>query len=174
MVMSCLVEPLVAPLVGRGAGARPAGSRGARTGLQSSRLSRTALLMSAVMAIGGVSAENLLDSKRDGRAEKVTKNPHKRPDAIPLRDVAKVFGKAKTFPREDERLQVPAPALAPRFEWDAVWASRLRHADDISRDLGRALGRGRRADRIGRSKPIPLLCFGSGEFRSGPSSPVFA
>lgn len=167
MVMSCLVEPLVAPLVGRGAGARPG-----RSALQRSRLSRTALLMTAVMAIGGTTSDDLLDAKAS-KTVRVTKSPHKKPAPIPLRDVAKVFGKVKTFIREDERFSLAKPSLAPRFEWDAVWASRLRHADDIS-GSGRALGRGRRADRVGRSRTLPFLCFGSGEYRSGPSSPVFA
>lgn len=168
MVMSCLVEPLIPPLVGRGAAARPG-----RTRLRTSGLAKTALLMSAVMAVGGVSAEAATRSA-EAAPKHAVKSPHKKPAPIPLRDVARVFGKLKAFVREGDALSVIRPGLAPRFEWDAVWASRLRHAVDVGRDPGYGLGRGRRADRIGRSRSTTFLRFGSGEFRSGPSSPVFA
>ncbi|MEL6186479.1 MAG: hypothetical protein AAFU79_17800 [Myxococcota bacterium] len=169
MVMSCLVEPLVPPLVGRGASARPG-----RTRLRASGLAKTALLMSAVMAVGGVSAEASARAL-DEAPKHAVKSPHKRPAPIPLRDVAKVFGKLKTFLREEETPRMARPGLAPRFEWDAVWASRLRHAVDVGRDPGGCgLGRGRRSDRLGRSRSTTFLRFGSGEFRSGPSSPIFA
>lgn len=133
--------------------------------------------MTAVMAVGGTTAGDLLERGSDASraAEKTYRNPHKKPAPIPLRDVAKVFGYAKaTHNREREGFSLARPGLAPRFEWDAVCASRLRHAFDLTRDPGSVLGRGRSTERIHRSRTSPFLRFGSGTFRSGPSSPLFA
>lgn len=166
--MSCLVEPLVAPLVGRGAGAR-------RTSLARSRLAASALVMSAVMAVATpVTAGDLLERDAATReAEKAYRNAHKRPEPVPYRDVGWVFGheRARHEPERD-RIRIDRPGLAPRFEWDAVWASRLKHALDWTRDPGPTLSRARRTERLVRSKRDPFLRFGSGPYRSGPSSPL--
>jgi hypothetical protein len=168
--MSCLVEPLVAPLVGRSANVRAR-----RSGVARSRLGASALLMTAVMAVGThATAGDLLERDAKTRAaEKTHRNAHKPGDAVPLRDVGRVFGHQKALhDPEREGVRVPRPGLAPRFEWDAILASRARHAIDLTRAPSPGLGRGVRADRLSRSRPPTFLRFGSGEHRSGPPSPV--
>lgn len=169
MVMSCLVEPLVGPLVGRRTNVS-----GRRTGLKRSRLSASALFVSAIMAMGSTTAGDVLD--RDARirdAEKSYRNAHKRPDPIPLRDVGRVFGKVKAIHNPDEeKLRVLRQGLAPRFEWDAIHASRLKHATDLTRDPGPTLTRARRTSRLVSSKSLAFLRFASGKHRSGAYSPT--
>ena len=169
--MSCLVEPLVSPLVGRGADVRAR-----RTGLARSRLAASALMMTAVMAVGSTTAGDLIDRTDAVReAERVYRNPHKPPAPIPYHEVARVFGHVKVIHEpEKQGVRVARPGLAPRFEWDAIWASRLKHACDSSPGSGSVLTRGRRAARLSRSRSTTFLRFGSGLHRSGPSSPALA
>lgn len=162
--MSSLVEPLVAPLV-----TPLVGGRGRRTGIVRSRLAASALLMTAVMAVSTDTAQSLPDTSPEPTVER---NAHRPPAPIPMRDVARVFGHAKAIEVERVRLVTPRPGLAPRFEWDAIQASRLRHATDLSAATAHGLVRARSLDRLGRSRPPTFTLFGSGEHRSGSSAPV--
>ena len=99
------------------------------------------------------------------RAPKVLRNAHAKPDPIPSRVLL-----AEAARREDDIVE--RPALAPEFEWDAVEASRRRHAWDIVRDTGPGLGLGRRIDRL-TAVLRPFLLFHSGWHQSGASSPAF-
>lgn len=164
MVLSCLVEPLVQPLVGRGTR-----GPGRRTALSRSRLASTALAMSALLAVAtSADASDLLEGRTAPEAEQVQRNAHAKPAPIPYRVVLEQFTAAR---REDDHL-VAQPGLAPEFEWDAVLAHRLRHSRDIVRDIGPGLGLGRRLDRLLSSAQLTFHLFASGQHQSGAPNPV--
>lgn len=167
MVMSCLVEPLVQPLV-----SSVVGGRGRRTGSVRSRLAASAMMMSAVMALGTPSPLDAAET-RDA-APTVERNAHKPPAPVPLRDVPRVFGGVKAIFDLKGLPRVAKPWLAPRFEWDAIWASRLRHACDLMTDPGPVLGRARRRSRVEGAWPPTFLRFGSGVHLAGASGPLAA
>lgn len=162
VVASCLVEPLVRPLVpgrgGGGGGPRP----GSRTALRG-KLAATALACSMLMAVTtNATASELLEAPE---APRVHRNAHAKPDPIPSHERL-----AEVARREDDI--VARPALAPEFEWDAVEASRRRHARDIVRDTGPGLGLGRRLDRL-TAVLRSFLLFSSGWHHSGAPNPAF-
>src|SRR5687767_8119955 len=78
MVLSCLVEPLVSPLTGRGT----SGHR--RSALTGTRLAMTALAASALVALSGATLKNE-KIYAPAKAEKVVQNAHKKPEATPYR-----------------------------------------------------------------------------------------
>ncbi len=159
MVLSCLVEPLVSPLIGRGAS-----GPGRRSGLGRSRLAATALIASALL----VSAKGLpsVDELKQETTE-VARNAHKKPDPIPYHQILAQFVR-----REDDQ-RVLALVEAPAFEWDAITAHRLKHSRDLVRDTGPGLGHGLRIDRTRRARQTFLL-FLSGRHLSGSPAHAFA
>lgn len=162
MVLSCLVEPLVSPLIGRGAG-----GPGRKSGFRRSRLGATALAASALLvcAQGLPSADDLLKEKNE---ERVVCNAHAKPAPIPSRvQLAELLAV-----REDEAPELAAPVEAPEFEWDAVFAHRLKHSRDIVRDTGPGLGLGLRIDRTRGAVSRTFCLFASGQHRSGAPNPA--
>jgi hypothetical protein len=154
MVLSCLVEPLVSPLIGRGTG-----GPGRRSGVRRSRLAASALVTSALLicASSMPSADEMLEEK----TEEVARNAHKKPDPIPYREVLDEF-----VAREDKILSFDLIA-APEFESEAILLSRLRHSRDIVRDTGPGLGLGLRIDRTRSAANETFLLFASGKHLSG-------
>src|SRR3990170_3313570 len=127
MVLSCLVEPLVSPLVGRGTS-----GVGRRTALRRSRFASTALAATALLA-----ATTMVDASELRRGEtaehteaETAFNPHKRPDLAPARIVL-----ADLVRRADEGL-VMSPTEAPSFDQRAVFAHRLRHQARLDLEAG--------------------------------------
>ena len=163
MVKSSLVEPLVAPLVQPLVGGRRRG------GVVRSRLARTALMMSAVMVVATAAEPDAVETRTRAPSPTVERNAHRPPAPIPLRDVARVFGHAKAvFEADRATPRIGRPGLAPRFEWDAVWAARLEH--ERARPWTN-LVQGRWRDHLSRSRPPTYAMFGSGRHRSGPAGP---
>ena len=159
MVLSCLVEPLVSPLIGRGTG-----GPGRRSTIRRSRLAASALITSALLVCASSmpSADDLLEEKQ----EEVARNAHKKPDPIPYRQVLDEF-----IAREDKILSFDLIA-APEFESEAILLSRLKHSRDIVRDTGPGLGLGLRIDRTRSASNRNFLLFASGKHLSG--SPAHA
>lgn len=146
-------SPLVRPFVGR-----PSCARGARSGITRSRLARTALAASLLLAVATeASASELVQA--GGQAEVKAGTAHQRPRHPKL-------GFLDAFIPAPVAIRLRPPAEAPRFEWDAVLAQRLRHARDIVRD-GAALGAARRVDRLIRGRPPSVLRFYSGQPQAG-------
>ena len=106
-------------------------------------------------------ASELLEAEE---APRVQRNAHAKPDPVPSQELL-----AEAARREDNIVE--QPALTPDFEWDAVEASRRRHARDIVRDPGPSLGLGRRIGRL-TAVPRPYLLFQSGWHQSGAPNPV--
>ena len=156
MVLSCLVEPLVSPLIGRGAS-----GPGRRSGFRRSRLAASALVASALLVCASSmpSADDVLQEK-ETEAE-VVRNAHKKPDPIPYRQVLDSF-----IAREDKILSFDLIA-APDFESEAILMSRLKHSRDIVRDTGPGLGLGLRIDRTRSAANETFLLFASGKHLSG-------
>ena len=155
MVLSCLVEPLVSPRVGRG----PSGPR--RSRLSKSRLAATAIMVSALAAV----TTNVDAAEHESKAERIYRTAHKRPDPIPLREIV------AAHVAQANKDELPAPGEAPVFEWDAIFAHRLKHCRDIVRDQGPGLGLGRRLDRLSSAANTYHL-FMSGVHRSGTPYPI--
>lgn len=160
MVFSCLVEPLVQPLVGRRTGL----SGGA---LQKSRLAATALACTALMALAGTAEAAALAARakartaEPARAEASMRNAHAKPAPIPYRELLQTVFVTR---REDE---LEEPGLAPSFEQDALNAHRLKHKRDIARDQSPGLGLGVRIDRLRGGTLATFLRFGSGRHLAG-------
>lgn len=162
MVLSCLVEPLVPPLVGRGTDAAP--GRRSKSYLSRSRLASTALALSAVLATGtSAQAEDLLEGRVAPEPVHIHKHAHKKPDPIPYR----VMFEAVALVAQRERLPMAALHRAPDFEWDAVLAHRLKHSRDIARMPGPCLGHGTWLDRLATPDDTTFLLFSSGQHQSG-------
>lgn len=161
MVFSCLVEPLVKPLVGRGTS-----GPGRRTALRRSRLASTALAVSALMACATAADASLLDGHQKKQSE-VRCNAHAKPAPIPSRVE---LDRLATLRNEDEL--VAAPALAPDFEWEALSAAHLRHRRDIGLDTGSGLGLGKRLDRLLSPVESTFVLFSSGQHQSGAPNPA--
>lgn len=94
----------------------------------------------------------------------IRRNAHAKPAPIPSHELL-----AEAAQREDDIVE--RPGLAPEFEWDAVEASRRRHACDIVKAPGPSLGLGRRLDRL-TAALRPYLLFQSGWHRSGAPQPA--
>jgi hypothetical protein len=152
MVLSCLVEPLVSPLIGRGA------SGPGRSGIRRSRLAASALITSALFVCAS-SMPSLDDVKEEQPA--AVRNAHKKPDPIPYRQVL------DAFIARDEKIMCFDLIAAPEFESEAILMSRLKHSRDIVRDTGPGLGLGLRIDRTRRAANQTFLLFASGKHLSG-------
>lgn len=167
MVFSCLVEPLVAPLVGCGGGVRG-------SALTKSRLAATALACTALLALAGTAEANELAARAtEPAAAKVApekaavRNAHAKPAAIPYRVLLQTVFAAR---REDQLLA--EPGLAPSFEQDALDAHRLRRRPDSVLDLGPGLGLTQRIDRLYGGTLSTFLRFGSGRHLAGQPIPA--
>jgi hypothetical protein len=161
MVLSCLVEPLIAPLVGFGT----AGRR--RTALSGSRISVTAIAATALLALSGATIKgDKIKAPAPVKAEQTVKaNAHKRPDAIPYRvQFAHLF----IAPVKEDLLVEPGEAA--RFEQSSLHEHRLRHKRDIVRETSPCLGVALRRDRLRGGSADAWLRFGSGTHRSGQPS----
>ena len=125
-------------------------------------MAATALACSMLMAVTtNATASELLE---EPEAPRVQRNAHAKPAPVPSR-----IQLAEAAKREDDI--VIRPGLAPEFEWDAVEASRRRHARDIVRDTGPCLGLGRRLDRL-TAASRPFLLYQSGWHHSGAPQPA--
>jgi hypothetical protein len=153
MVLSCLVEPLVSPLIGRGAS-----GPGRRSGISRSRLAASALITSALLVCA-----SSIDSVDEVKAEEpaAQRNAHKKPDPIPYRQVL------DEFVARDEKIMSFDLIAAPDFESEAILMSRLKHSRDIVRDTGPGLGLGLRIDRTRSAANETFLLFASGKHLSG-------
>lgn len=158
MVLSCLVEPLVAPLTGRSA------SRG--SALSGSRLATTALAVGALLTLAQTAeARALAEQGGAPKAEAaVVHNAHAKPAPLPYRVLFQV---ELAIREEDAQDLLAPPAEAPSFEQHALDAHRLRHRRDIIRDGSPSLGLGRRLDRLFGGTSSTYLRFGSGRFLAG-------
>lgn len=163
MVLSCLVEPLVSPLVGRGTS-----GPGRKSGLRRSRFAATALAASALMAVSTcVDVSTLREEAKAAAPEaKVVRNAHRRPDATPYRVVLAAF-----LGREENPL-LAEPGEAPDFEHRALYVHRLRHRRDLGIDPGPVLGLGRRLDRLRPSALSAFRLFASATCRAGAPYPI--
>ena len=159
MVLSCLVEPLVSPLIGRGTGGPGRSAPMRRTGLGRSRLAASALITSALLiaASSMPSADEIVQEE----TTEVARNAHKKPDPIPYRQVL------DAFIARDEKVMSFDLIAAPEFESEAILMSRLKHSRDIVRDTGPGLGLGLRIDRTRRASQETFLLFASGRHLSG-------
>lgn len=153
MVLSCLVEPLVAPLTGS--------SR--RSALSGTRLAMTALAASIVALSGAqLKGEKIV---APAKAETtVVCNAHKRPEAIPYRVQFAHLFMASTV------VELAEPGLAASFEQEALGDHRLRDKKNLIRDTGPGLGLALRLDRLRGGSAETWLRFGSGVHLSGISS----
>jgi hypothetical protein len=157
MVLSCLVEPLVPPLTGRGTG----GPR--RSALAGTRLAMTALAAS-IVALSGASFKGEKVHAPAKAESTVVCNAHKRPDAIPYRvQFAHLYLAA-----ELEKLAEPGEAAC--FEQKALGDHRLRDKKNLIRDTGPGLGLALRLDRLRGGSAETWLRFGSGVHQSGLAS----
>jgi hypothetical protein len=164
MVLSCLVEPLVAPLVGR------PGARG-RTAL-SRRMVATALMVSALAAVttNAHTADTVKKLKHGEQAEAASiRNAHQKPAAIPYREVLAQYALPALRKQELEE-----PGEAAEFESRALRQGRLRPGPDLQRPDGSSLGLHRRLDALRRARSLTYLTFGAGQHRSGAPNPQFA
>ncbi|MBK8009908.1 MAG: hypothetical protein IPK13_01050 [Deltaproteobacteria bacterium] len=159
MVLSCLVDPLVPPLVGGTSG------RGRKTRLSGSRLMSTALVATALAAVVSLAGHSSGQAKAFGGKAQPTigRTAHRPPSVratgcLPSTEVAAL--------RDDQQVRPSRPGSAPDFEWDAIRAHRLRHGRNIARDGGPGLGAGRRIDRLDCAQSI-LLHFASGRPPAG-------
>jgi hypothetical protein len=154
MVLSCLVEPLVPPLTGRGT---------RRSALSGTRLAMTALAASIVALSGATFKGEKVHAP--AKAEKtVVANAHKRPDAIPYRvQFAHLF-----LASAIEKIAEPGEAAC--FEQKALGDHRLRHKKNLIRETGPSLGLALRLDRLRGGSAETWLRFGSAVHLSGVAS----
>lgn len=160
MGLSCLVEPLVKPLVAR------------RTGglARQARLGGSALAMTAIAASALLACANPAAADQIAKTEKhdVVRSAHKKPKAISYRAMLAHF---QAIRRQDLTLDVLTEA--PDFETEAVRAARWRHAWDTGGGSGPVLRLGMRIDRLlGAADRSTFLRFGSGQHRSGSPTPA--
>lgn len=152
MVLSCLVEPLVPPLVKRRPGSVGTIPRGRR-------LAATALAATALALVSTTVEDRAPELERIERV-RVTRNAHRRPDPPPrpLPALDTVLDEVRTR---------AALRVTPRFEWDALRAHRLRHRQDLAQDQRPGLGLGRHLDRLISPRDANFLRFGSATPRTG-------
>ena len=164
MVLSCLVEPLVAPLVGR------PGARG-RTAL-SRRMVATALMASAWAEVTTTAhAAGTLNKLQPGDQAETTsiRQAHQKPAATRDREV---LAQSALPARRKQELEEPGEAA--EFESRALRQGRLRPGPDLRRLTGPSLGIHRRLDALRRARSLTYLTFGAGQHRSGAPNPQFA
>lgn len=154
MVRSCLVQPLVAPLVGSGTR-----GPGRRTGLSRSRLLATALTATLLVTVA-TQADAVEAAMSPHQVEMKAGTAHQKPKPIPTRDLLQVL-----MPPVVSTKTVLLPGVAPHFDWDAVEAHRRRQR--VVPHDGASLATGRRLDRLIRCRSSVFLRFHSGKHRSG-------
>lgn len=167
MVRSCLIEPLVKPLVA------PRPGLGRRSALAGSRLAVTALALSALAAVTtyahATQAELESDSLRSKLECTVVPNAHRAPKVAPkvlLERFLSTYAQdllAVAARREDDLVR--APGLAPEFEQDALDPRRLRPSP--VGDPGSRLAQVRDVDRLRGGTDPTYLLFGSARHRAG-------
>jgi hypothetical protein len=151
MVLSCLVEPLVRPLAGRGTSG---------SALSGTRLAMTALAAS-IVALSGAQLKGEKIVHAPAKAERIAGNAHKRPDAIPYRvQFAHLF-------LASELEQLAEPGEAASFEQKALGDHRLRAKRNLIRETGPSLGLALRLDRLRGGSAGTWLRFNSARHLSG-------
>ena len=158
MIRSCLIAPLVEPLV--------ASRVGRRTALSGSRLAATALALSALAAVTtyadatrGALESHSLRSKIESS---VVANAHRLPDKIASKVLLERF--LTTEARRQDDL-VSAPVESPDFDPPPI-DSRLAAKSRVP-NPGSRLAEARRIDRLTGGHEATFLLFGSGQHRSG-------
>jgi len=163
MIRSCLIAPLVQPLI--------ASRFGRRTGLSGSRLAATALCLSALAAVttyaDATRAALESASLRSKLESNVVANAHRLPEKVAPKVLLERFlnTEALVARREDVGL-VAAPALSPDF---LQIHNPLLEPPPKSRvpSPGSRLSEARRIDRLTGGHDSTFLLFGSGQHRSG-------
>lgn len=166
MVRSCLIAPLVKPLVGRGAA-----GVGRRSAIGRSRILGTALALSALCSVSTMAdaaRETLEAEARKSKIESNVKaNAHRAPKKIAARVLLDRF-LALVAAREDDI--VSAPGEAPEFDNDAIALLSSRHR---LRHLGfsapgcAGLALASRVDRLHSGADPTYFLFGSAQHLSG-------
>lgn len=113
-------------------------------------------------------ASALLEGQTTNKSE-IRCNAHSKPAPVPSRVE---LDRLATLRHEDDL--VSEPAVAPRFEWDALAAIHLRHSRDIRLDTGPGLGLGRRLDRLISPAERTFVLFASGQHQSGAPNSVIS
>jgi hypothetical protein len=145
MVLSCLVEPLVSPLVGQGISGRR------RTALLGTRLLSTALALTALSTVAGMAEAEEIAAHAKTEEARVAPNAHKKPDPVPYRVLLQT---EFLLPHANAEIQMPEES--PWFENKAHHAHRLKDERDIRRAQG---------PRFGHLHPIDHL-YGGGSSTS--------
>lgn len=156
MIRSCLIAPLVEPLV--------ASRVGRRTALAGSRLAMTALALSALAAVStyadATRAELESQALRSKIESSVVANAHRAPDKVAPKVLLERF-LALVATREDD--VVRAPLESPDFEqprWDGLSPTPVFAP-------GPRLAEARRLDRLRGGSDPTFVLFGSALHRSG-------
>lgn len=164
MVRSCLIEPLVKPLIAS------RGNLGRRSALSGSRLAATALALSALAAVTTYAhaTQAALESEalRSKVESTVVANAHRLPEkAAPKVVLARFLASiaAEEARREDDL--VSAPDAAPDFDQDALDPTRLRQSS--AADPGPRLRIAVHSSRRTRGAHPTYLLFGSAQHRAG-------
>ena len=167
MVRSCLIEPLVKPLIA------PRPGLGRRSALAGSRLAVTALALSALAAVTtyahATQAQLESDSLRSKLECMVVPNAHRTPKVAPkvlLERFLSTYAAdllAEAARREDDLVR--APGLAPDFDQDALDPRLLRQSS--VGDPGPRLAQVRAVDRLRGGTDPTYLLFGSARHRAG-------
>lgn len=165
MVRSCLIEPLVKPLIA------PRPGLGRRSALSGSRLAATALALSALAAVTTYAhaTQDVLESEslRSKIESNVVANAHRAPEKVASKVLLARFlesmAVATEARREDDLVQ--APQLAPDFDQDALAPPLLRQSS--VGDPGPRLARARLIDRLRGGTEATYLLFGSAQHRAG-------
>lgn len=163
MVRSCLIEPLVKPLVGRGAS-----GRGRRSALARSRIAATCLALSALVSVSTAAdaAHEQLESEalKSRLAQTVKANAHRAPKIDSKVALANLL--ALVAAREDE---IVAPLVeSPGFEQEALRHRRKRPPlIGAHRPGPDGLGLAERLDLLFSGTDPTFRLFGSGQHLSG-------
>lgn len=175
MVRSCLVEPLIKPLIAPrpGLGRRSALSS---SGLSSSRLVATALALAALASVTTYAHATHAALESEGLRSKlassagVVANAHRLPAKVApkvllerfLSDMAADLDVVAAR-REDDLVQ--APSLSPDFDQDALSPDGLRSSPIP--DPGPRLARAVQTARLRGGTDATYLLFGSAQHRAG-------
>lgn len=169
MVRSCLIEPLIKPLIA------PRPGLGRRSALSGSRLAATALALSALAAVTTYAhaTQDVLESEslRSKIESNVVANAHRAPEKIASKVLLERFLESMAVAdracggtrREDDL--VHPPQLAPDFDQDAL-DPRILKQSSVG-DPGPRLARARLIDRLRGGTEATYLLFGSAQHRAG-------
>lgn len=169
MVRSCLIEPLVKPLIA------PRAGLGRRSALSGSRLAATALALSALAAVTTYAhaTQDALESAslRSKLESAVAANAHRPPAKVASKALLERFlaeyaadALSATPARRQDDL-VEAPALAPDFDQDALDLTRLRQSS--AADPGPRLAIAALTSRLRGGTDPTYQLFGSAQHRAG-------